>query len=110
MVSANWLYRYIHYRDRGKEWKALFSDIYDITMCCNTQRLVGQADSVGGRDLNNLEESLCLSLADASASLSPSAVCSLCVILPVIVRCPVWLSGQFVLVSYALLEIDGYVC
>ena len=84
--------------------ETLSSDIYDITMCCKTQRLVGQARSVGERDFNSLEDSLCLSLPDASASLSPPAVCTLSVllILPVIVRCHVRHSGQLVLVSQCL--------
>lgn len=62
---------------------------------------------MGGRDFNNLEDSLCLSLADASASLSRCSLLSLGVslILPVTVRWPVWLAGKFVLFSRVLLVI-----
>lgn len=41
-------------------------------------RLVGQTDSAGGRNFNSLEDSPCLSLTDASASLFPLfSVCHL---------------------------------
>lgn len=51
---------------------------FTILLRCKTPRLVGQTDSAGGRNFNSLEDSPCLSLTDASASLFPLfSVCHL---------------------------------
>lgn len=44
---------------------------FTILLRCKTPRLVGQTDSAGGRNFSSLEDSPCLSMTDASASLFP---------------------------------------